>query len=54
MLLNSSNGKARRADVIDAALAVLASDGDSVLTSDPTDLAALAKAAALHVDIVRV
>jgi len=45
-------GKARRADVIDAALTVLANDGDSVLTSDPTDLAALATAAVVHVDIV--
>ncbi len=45
---------ARRADVVDAALALLASDGDSVLTSDPGDIATLARAAGVHVDVVRV
>jgi hypothetical protein len=47
-------GKTRTADVIDAALALLASDGDSVLTSDPRDLARLAAAAGAHVDVVPV
>ncbi len=46
--------KARTADVVDAALVLLGSDGDSVLTSDPSDLAVLAMAAGVHVDVVRV
>jgi hypothetical protein len=41
-------------DVIDAALVLLAEDGDSLLTSDPADLALLAAEAGLHVDIVSV
>ena len=45
-------GRAGRADVIDAALVLLASDGDWILTSDPHDLHALANAAAIHVDVV--
>jgi hypothetical protein len=47
-------GKTRGADVIDAALAILAGDGDVLLTSDPTDLALLVRAAGVHVDVVRV
>ena len=47
-------GRARRADVIDAALVLLARDGDLILTSDVDDLAVLAEAADLHVDIVPV
>lgn len=47
-------GRTRTVDVIDAALALLAADGDSVLTSDPNDLAVLATAAGVHVDVVRV
>jgi DNA-binding transcriptional MocR family regulator len=47
-------GKARTADVIDAALVLLAVDGDTILTSDPSDLGALASAAGLHVDVVRI
>jgi hypothetical protein len=47
-------GRARTRDVIDAALVLLATDGDVLLTSDPSDLAPLAAAAGLHVDIVRV
>jgi hypothetical protein len=47
-------GKTRGADVIDAALAILAGDGDVLLTSDPTDLAQLVRAAGIHVDVVRV
>ena len=42
------------ADVIDAALVLLAQDGDTVLTSDPEDFEQLARAADRHVDIVRV
>lgn len=47
-------GRARMADVIDAALVLLATDEDWLLTSDPGDLAALAAAAGLHVNIVPV
>ena len=45
-------GKSRRNDVIDAALVLLANDGDFVLTSDPDDLEPLAESAELHIDIV--
>lgn len=47
-------GRARRSDVIDAAVVLLATDGDSILTSDPGDLRELAAAAAVHVDLVPV
>jgi hypothetical protein len=39
-------------DVIDAALVLLTSDGDEILTSDPDDLALLASASGVHADIV--
>ena len=45
-------GRARMKDVVDAALVVLAVDGDMILTSDPDDLAALADAAGVHIDLV--
>jgi hypothetical protein len=41
------------ADVIDAALVLLADDGDRIVTSDPDDLEPLAEAIGRHVDIVR-
>ena len=41
-------------DVVDAALVLLALDGDEILTSDPDDLRLLAAAAGLHVDLVPV
>jgi hypothetical protein len=47
-------GRARKTDVIDAALILIAEDGDFLLTSDPYDLASLAASAGLHVDIVPV
>jgi len=47
-------GRARKTDVVDAALALLAADGDMILTSDPDDLASLALAAGLHIDVVPV
>ena len=47
-------GKARRADVVDAALSLLAGDGDTILTSDPGDIALLVRAAGAHVDVVPV
>jgi hypothetical protein len=46
--------RARRTDVIDAAVVLLAADGDTILTSDVRDLAPLAAAAGLHVDLVPV
>jgi len=45
-------GAAGRADVIDAAVVLLASDGDEIFTSDPTDLQHLAEVAGVHVDLV--
>lgn len=45
--------RSRSRDVIDAALVRLAEDGDQIVTSDPGDLAPLAAAAGLHVDIVK-
>jgi hypothetical protein len=50
LLLRSSGG----ADVIDAAVVLLAADGDEIFTSDPGDLRILASAAGLHVDLVPV
>lgn len=47
-------GRARRNDVIDAAVVLLASDEDTILTSDPKDLRALAAAAGVHVELVPV
>jgi hypothetical protein len=47
-------GLAGTDDVMDAALVLLAADGDSVITSNPDDLEPLADASGLHVDIVPV
>jgi hypothetical protein len=47
-------GRARTADVVDAALVLLAAEGDSILTSDPVDVSRLAGAAGLDVDVVAV
>jgi len=47
-------GRTRMNDAIDAALVLLAKDGDMILTSDVDDLRPLAAAAAVHVDIVPV
>jgi hypothetical protein len=41
-------------DAIDAALVVLAQDGDLVLTSDPEDIVRLAELARVEVDVARV
>lgn len=41
-------------DVIDAALVMLAADGDVIYTSDPEDIARLAAERDLHVEVVRV
>jgi hypothetical protein len=42
------------ADVIDAALVLLAEDGDDIVTSDPEDLEPLASCLGRHVEVVRV
>ncbi len=47
-------GRARTTDVVDAAVVLLAADGDQVLTSDPDDLTALAAAAGIHLELIRV
>lgn len=47
-------GRSGSTDVVDAAVVALCRDGDTVLTSDPGDLVALARAAGVHVDIVSV
>lgn len=47
-------GRARTSDVIDAAVVVLAADGDLILTSDPDDLNVLTEAAGLDVDVAPV
>lgn len=44
----------RQSDVIDAGIALLASDGDEIITSDPRDLATLAEATGRHVEVVPV
>lgn len=41
-------------DVIDAAVVLLAFDGDEILTSDPQDLRILAAAAGVHVELIAV
>jgi hypothetical protein len=45
-------GRTRQADVVDAALVLLASDGDWIVTSDPDDLYVLAEGAGLQVEII--
>ena len=39
-------------DVIDAAVVLLACDGDEIYTSDPGDLTTLANTAGLHIELV--
>ncbi len=46
--------RTRSTDVIDAALVALAVDGDLVVTSDPSDLRGLARAAGVHVELILV
>ena len=45
-------GRAASSDVVDAAIVVLARDGDVILTSDTSDLHRLAVEAGVHVDLV--
>ena len=44
--------RAKKSDLIDAALVLLSVDGDTIVTSDPGDLAPLARAAGHVVDIL--
>jgi hypothetical protein len=46
--------RAGRSDVVDAALVLLASDGDQIVTSDPRDIELLARAAHRNVELIRV
>lgn len=45
-------GQARRSDVVDAAVVLLAQDGDRILTSDPGDLRPLSVVAGVEVDLI--
>ena len=45
--------RARRRDVIDAALVLLADDGDQIVTSDLDDIEPLAAASGRHVELVQ-
>lgn len=47
-------GRAGHDDVIDAAVVLLATDGDWILTSDPDDLHPLAAAAGIHLELIPV
>ena len=47
-------GAAGRVDVIDAAVVLLAHDGDDIFTSDPGDLRDLATVAGRHVELIPV
>ena len=42
-----------RSDAVDAAVVLMANDGDDIITSDPDDLAQLAGATGRHVELVR-
>jgi hypothetical protein len=45
--------RARSSDVIDAAIVLLATDGDDIVTVDRRDFEALVRAAGRHVELVR-
>jgi hypothetical protein len=47
-------GRAHTSDVVNAAVVLVAADGDSVLTSDPDDIGHLADVAGLDVDVLPV
>jgi predicted nucleic acid-binding protein len=47
-------GRCGNDDVVDAALILLAADGDVILTSDTRDLASLAEATGTHVELIQV
>jgi hypothetical protein len=45
-------GLSATSDIVDAALVLCATDGDEIVTSDAADLAPLARAAGLHIELV--
>jgi hypothetical protein len=47
-------GLCAASDVIDAALVLLAEDGDDIITSDLDDIEPLSAASGLHVELIRV
>jgi hypothetical protein len=47
-------GRTKTKDVIDGALALLAEDGDEILTADAEDIRPLVEATGIHVEIVEV
>lgn len=44
---------AKDSDVIDAALVLIAVDGDDIITSDPDDIEPLARASQRHIEVIR-
>jgi hypothetical protein len=46
--------RAATSDVVDASVICLAQDGDDILTTDPSDLLDLARAAGAHVELIPV
>jgi len=46
-------GEAGLCDVIDAAIVLLSTDGDDIVTSNPGDLSRLAAASGRHVELIR-
>ena len=46
-------GAAGLADVIDAAVVLIAKDGDDIITTDPADISQLATTADRHVEVIR-
>lgn len=47
-------GQAGRSDVIDAAIVLLAEDGDRIATSDAEDLRPLAETSGVHIELIPV
>jgi hypothetical protein len=47
-------GRTKTSDVIDGAVALLATDGDEVLTSNIHDIRRLVRATGAHVDVIKV
>ena len=45
-------GVTRKSDVLDAALVLLAEDGDRIVTSDPDDIETLVAATGRHVELI--
>jgi hypothetical protein len=44
--------RTKQSDVIDAAIVLLAKDGDVIVSSDPKDLTALSSAAGRHIELI--